>query len=162
VEEKMQLYLKGCARRVVIFTMTASLAATIQVLRPSASAQNATTGSINGTVMDSTGAVVPDAAVTVTYRATGTSLKLTTNPEGRFTASFLKPDIFQVSATSPGLQSVTTTVQVLTGQQSAVNVMLTPTASVQEIQVNANNVQLIDTQETHCAHAHRGSAHAGL
>jgi Carboxypeptidase regulatory-like domain len=142
----MQLYLKGCARRLVIFTTMAVLATTIQVLRPSASAQNATTGSINGTVMDSTGAVVPNATVSVIDKTTGSSLKLTTNAEGRFTAPFLKPDVFQVSATSPGLQSVTTTVQVLTGQQSAVNVMLTPTASVQEVQVDANNVQLIDTQ----------------
>ena len=59
----MQLHLKGCARRSVIFTTMAVLATTIQVLRPSASAQNATTGSINGTVLDSTGAVVPDATV---------------------------------------------------------------------------------------------------
>jgi hypothetical protein len=144
----MQLYLKGCGRRLVIFTAMAVLATTIQVLRPSASAQNATTGSINGTVMDSTGAVVPNATVSVIDRATGNSLKLTANAEGRFTAPFLKPDVFQVSATSPGLQSVTTTVQVLTGQQSAVTVMLTPTASVQEVQVDANNVQLIDTQSS--------------
>jgi hypothetical protein len=139
-------FLKGCARRVAVFAMIAGLAAATQVLQPSARAQNATTGSINGTVTDSSGAIVPNASVTVTDKATGTSLNLTTNEEGRFTAPFLKPDIFQVSATSPGLRSVTTSVQVLTGQQSAVNVTLTPTASVQEVEVNANNVQLIDTQ----------------
>jgi hypothetical protein len=142
----MRIYLKEFARRAVILATIAGLPATIQVLQPSASAQNATTGSINGTVTDSSGAVVPSASVTVTDKATGSSLNLTTNEEGRFTAPFLKPDIFQVSATSPGLRSVSTSVQVLTGQQSAVNVTLTPTASVQEVEVNANNVQLIDTQ----------------
>jgi hypothetical protein len=139
-------FFKGCARRVVIFATIFGFAATLQVLQPSAGAQNATTGSINGTVTDSSGALVPHAVVTVTDKATGDSLNLMTNEEGRFTAPFLKPDVFQVSATSPGLRSVSTTVQVLTGQQAAVNVTLTPNASVQEIEVNANNVQLIDTQ----------------
>ena len=134
-------FIKGCARRVAILAIVSGLAATFQVLQPSASAQNATTGSINGTVTDSSGAVVPSASVTVTDKSTGTSLNLTTNEEGRFTAPFLKPDIFQVSATSPGLRSVTITVQVLTGQQSAINVTLTPTASVQEVVVDANNWQ---------------------
>ena len=142
----MRSYLKVSAKRVVVSAVIFGLAAAIQVQQPSANAQNATTGSINGTVVDSTGAVVPNALVTVTDKATGSSLNLTTNAEGRFIASFLKPDVFQVSATSPGLQSVSTTVQVLTGQQSAVNVTLTPSANVQEIEVNANNVQLIDTQ----------------
>ena len=109
-------------------------------------AQTSTTGSINGTVVDSTGAVVPNAAVTVKDQATGATLNLITNSDGRFIASFLKPDTFEVSATSPGLQSTTTTVQVLTGQQSAVNVTVTPTASTETVQVSANNAQLIDTQ----------------
>jgi hypothetical protein len=142
----MRIHFKRLAKRVVIFAMISGFVATIQILQPAANAQNATTGSINGTVVDSTGAVVPNAAVTVTDKATGTSLSLTTNAEGRFIASFLKPDMFQVSAKAEGLQSVSTTVQVLTGQQSAVNVMLTPNANVQTVEVNANNVQLIDTQ----------------
>jgi Carboxypeptidase regulatory-like domain len=142
----MHIYLKKLAKRVAAFAIISGFTATIQVLQPMASAQNATTGSINGTVVDSTGAVVPNAAVTVTDKATGTSLSLTTNAEGRFIASFLKPDTFQVSAKAEGLQSVSTTVQVLTGQQSAVNVMLTPSANIQTVEVSANNVQLIDTQ----------------
>ncbi|HEX4020346.1 MAG TPA: carboxypeptidase-like regulatory domain-containing protein [Acidobacteriaceae bacterium] len=120
--------------------------AAIQILQPSALAQTATTGSINGTVVDSTGAVVPNATVTVKDQATGATLNLTTNAEGRFIAPYLKPDTFNVSATAPGLQSVTTTVLVLTGQQSAVNVTVTSTASTQTVQVSVNDAQLIDTQ----------------
>ncbi|MEO6828166.1 MAG: carboxypeptidase-like regulatory domain-containing protein, partial [Acidobacteriaceae bacterium] len=113
---------------------------------PAAFAQTAVTGSINGTVTDSTGAVVPNAAVTVKDNATGATLNLTTNSEGRFVAPFLKPDDFSVSAMAPGLQSVTTTVQVLTGQQSVADVVVTPSASSQTVQVSASNAQLIDTQ----------------
>ena len=108
--------------------------------------QNATTGSINGTVVDSGGAVVPGASITLTDLATREQRVVISNGEGRFTAPFLKPDNFEVSATGEGLQSSKTTVQVLTGQQSAVNLTLSPNATNQTVEVNANNAQLIDTQ----------------
>jgi hypothetical protein len=113
---------------------------------PPASAQTSTTGSINGTVVDTSGAVVPDASVTVRDTANGSTLNLKTNAEGRFVAPFLKPDNFDVSATSPGLRSTTTTVQALTGQQSAVTIVLSPQGNEQTVQVTANDAQLIDTQ----------------
>jgi Carboxypeptidase regulatory-like domain len=109
-------------------------------------AQSATTGSINGTVVDSSGAIVPGATVTITDLATRDQRVFTSNEEGRFTAPFLKPDNFEVSATAQGLQSAKTTVQILTGQQSAVNLTLAPNATTQTVEVSANNAQLIDTQ----------------
>ncbi len=142
----MQFCLKGWARNAVAFVMIFGFAMAIEISQPTAFAQTSTTGSVNGTVVDSTGAVVPNATVILKDEATGATLNLMTNANGRFTAPFLKPDPFEVSATAPGLQSVTTTVQILTGQQSAVNVTVTPTASTQTVQVSANNAQLIDTQ----------------
>src|SRR3984957_10443191 len=109
-------------------------------------AQSATTGSINGTVTDSSGAVVPGASVTITDLATRDQRVVTSNEEGRFTVPFLKPDNFEISATAQGLQSAKTTLQVLTGQQSAVNLVLAPNATTQTVEVSANNAQLIDTQ----------------
>jgi hypothetical protein len=117
-----------------------------QSLQPSSLAQTSTTGSINGTVVDSTGAVVPSATVIVRDTATGAVLNLTTNAEGRFVAPFLKPDKFDIAATAPGLNSTAISVQVLTGQQSAVNLTVSPSANEQTVQVSANEAQLIDTQ----------------
>lgn len=108
--------------------------------------QTSTTGSINGTVTDSTGAVVPGAAITINDEATGTTMKLTSNAQGRFVAPFLKPHTFRVSASAPGFKSVTLTVQVLTAQESAIHVILSPAASNITVRVTANNAQLIDTQ----------------
>jgi len=113
---------------------------------PAVHAQNSTTGSIAGTVADATGAVVPGASVTVKDAQTGSVLSLTTNSEGRFIAPYLKPDRFAVSATAPGMKSPTTSVQVLIGQQSAVNVTLATATSNQTVTVQANSAQLIDTQ----------------
>src|SRR6202162_5885686 len=57
----------------------------------SAFAQSSTTGSINGTVVDTSGAVVPGAFVTITDLATRDQRVLTSNAEGRFTVPFLTP-----------------------------------------------------------------------
>ncbi len=133
-------------RKAAAFAMLVGFAAAIQLTTPAAFAQTSVTGSINGVVMDSTGAVVPNAAVTVKDTETGATLNLTSNADGRFTAPFLKPDTYDVSATAPGLQSTTTSIPVLVGQQSSANLTVTPSANTQTVQVSANNAQLIDTQ----------------
>src|ERR1700743_1805109 len=118
-------------RRVTKLCLLGAILALFLMCQNSVLAQSATTGSINGTVVDSSGAVVPGASVTITDLATQDQRVLTTNAEGRFSVPFLKPDNFEVSATAQGLQSSKTTVQVLTGQQSAGNLSLTPTATSQ-------------------------------
>ena len=141
----MQLCIRKECRRLA-FAAAFGFAAASFISLPLAFAQTSTTGSINGTVTDSSGAAVPGAAVVLKDAATGVTVNLTTNAEGRFTAPFLAPDIFTVSATAEGFQSNTTKVQVLTGQQSVVNVAVSPTTNTQTVMVNANDAQLIDTQ----------------
>ena len=142
----MQFYLEKWAGAAAKLTMICGLAATFFVLRPPLMAQTTTTGSINGTVADSTGAVVPNATVTVTDMSTGAVHTYTTNSHGLFTAPFLPPDAFDVSATAPGMQSTTTSVQILNGQQTAVTLTVTPSANTTTVKVSALNAQLIDTQ----------------
>lgn len=113
---------------------------------PAAFAQTAVTGGLNGTVTDSTGAVVPGATVTVVNTATGDTRVLTTNGRGLYIAPFLKPGSYTVSATAKGLQSNTVSVQVFVSQQSVSNLTVSPTGSKQTVTVNASNAQLIDTQ----------------
>jgi hypothetical protein len=109
-------------------------------------AQTATTGSINGLVTDSTGAAVPNATITLKDLLNGAVLNLLSNAEGRFTAPFLKPDSYELTASAPGLQSTVVKVAVLTGQQSAIGVVVSPSAAAQTVEVTANDAQLIDTQ----------------
>jgi hypothetical protein len=113
---------------------------------PAVFAQTAVTGGLNGVVTDSTGAVVPGATVTVVETATGDTRVLTTNGRGLYTAPFLKPGSYTVSATAKGLQSNTISVQILVSQQSVSNLTVSPTGSKQTVTVSANNAQLIDTQ----------------
>jgi hypothetical protein len=141
----MQMGIRRTYRKFTLATVL-SLTAASFIPAPMALAQTSTTGSINGMVTDANGAAVPGAAVVLRDTATGTVINLTTNAEGRFTAPFLKPDMFNVSATAAGFQSNTTSVQILTGQQSVVNVKVSPSANTQTVEVNANDAQLIDTQ----------------
>ena len=59
-------------------------------------------GSIFGTVTDNTGAVVPNATVTVTDISKATSVSVQTNESGAYTAQHLIPDTYRVDAKADG------------------------------------------------------------
>ena len=108
-------------------------------------AQNATTGAITGIVKDSSGAAVPGAAVQVKDTATGAVLKVTTNAEGRYSAPLLKPSKYEVTATTTGLTSQPTLVDVLVGQTPNVDLAVAPTSVDATVTVSAQTAELTDT-----------------
>ncbi|RXH54318.1 TonB-dependent receptor [Granulicella sibirica] len=83
---------------VCLGVMLASLASA-----PRAMAQ-AVYGSIFGTVTDSTGAVIPNATITVTDTAKGTSNNVTSNGSGEFTVDHLIPDTYDIKIASAGFK----------------------------------------------------------
>ncbi|HEV2465510.1 MAG TPA: carboxypeptidase regulatory-like domain-containing protein [Acidobacteriaceae bacterium] len=115
---------------------------------PALFAQTSVTGGLNGVVTDSTGAVVPGATITLVEIHTGDTRVLTTNGRGLYTAPFLKPGTYRVSASANGLQSTTTSVEILVSQQSVANLTVSPTASKQTVTVSANNAQLIQIEDS--------------
>jgi outer membrane receptor protein involved in Fe transport len=137
---------KRCNRSVVFVAIFGFASIALPDLMSSASAQTAVTGGLSGVVADASGAIVPNATVTIVNTTTRDTRVLTTNAEGRYVAPFLKPGPFTVSATAPNLRSNSVSVQILVGQQAVTNLTITPTASQQVVTVNANNAQLIDTQ----------------
>ncbi|MBW4043574.1 MAG: carboxypeptidase regulatory-like domain-containing protein [Acidobacteria bacterium] len=108
--------------------------------------QTAVTGALTGVVIDTTGAVVPAANVTVTDTATGAVRKVTTNEAGRYTVSLLKPSKYEISATANGLESNKTTVVVLVGQTPNADITVNPAGSSQTVTVSAQTIPLTDTQ----------------
>src|SRR5262245_30967710 len=62
-------------------------------------------GAIVGTIIDSQGAVVAGAAVTITAQATNISQSYKTKSEGFYEAPFLSPGIYKVSATASGFST---------------------------------------------------------
>lgn len=142
----MHLRFKHGIGTVAILVAICCLPLTILNFTPVSFAQTAVTGGLNGVVTDSAGAVVPGATVTVVNTSTADTRVLTTNDRGLYTAPFLKPGSYTVSATSKGLQSNTVSVQIFVSQQSVSNLTVSPTGSKQTVTVSANNARLIDTQ----------------
>ena len=77
--------------------------AALLVSGPSAMAQ-AIYGQILGTVTDATGAAIPNATVVVTDIGKGTSVTLTSNDSGEFTAAHLIPDTYNVKVSAAGFK----------------------------------------------------------
>lgn len=63
------------------------------------------TGSIEGTVTDPTGAVVPGANVVVTEKGTGRTIPLTTTGSGLYAVRDMLPGIYSVRITAPGFST---------------------------------------------------------
>ena len=61
-------------------------------------------GSIVGFIMDSTGAVVPSATVTIVNEGTGEKRVVTSDPQGRYTVPNLPPATYSMTAEAAGFQ----------------------------------------------------------
>ncbi len=68
-------------------------------------AQSATSGVVQGTVMDPTGAVVPGATVTLTNKSTGVTLSTSTDATGRYLFPAVNPGDFTLKVTATGFQT---------------------------------------------------------
>ncbi|GEM_PF-195108 len=108
----------------------------------------AVTGNISGTVTDASGAVIAGAKVVVTNTATGVSLTLTTNDQGRYNAPDLVVGPYEVAASKSGFQkTVQTNINVTVGSQLAVNLTLQVGEEQQTVTVESA-VSQVETQST--------------
>src|SRR5437588_11487982 len=64
------------------------------------------TGTIRGVVTDKSGAVVPNAQVTITNNATGDSRTVATNQEGEYVTLELKPGTYTARVKAPALKEL--------------------------------------------------------
>ncbi len=79
---------------------------TLLAIVPAAKAQ-AVYGSIFGTITDSTGAVIPNATITVTDVAKGTSVTTQSSGDGQYRVQHLIPDTYRVAAGAAGFTNST-------------------------------------------------------
>ena len=108
--------------------------------------QTATTGALSGTVVDTSGAVIPGAQVKITDKATGATQMQTSNAQGRYTFNLLKPSTYVIEASGAGMSASQVTAAVLVGQSPNVDVTLSATGGNQNVTVSAQAIQLTDTQ----------------
>ncbi|MGQ0543291.1 MAG: TonB-dependent receptor [Blastocatellia bacterium] len=98
----------------------------------------ATTGLIQGTVVDPNGAVVPGASIVVRNADTGFERTVTSNDDGFFTAPLLPLGKYRITATKDGFaQQILENVEVTVGQTLALRVSLTVGSTVNTVDVSA-------------------------
>jgi hypothetical protein len=103
--------------------LTAALCAVI-VLAGESIAQNIVTGGISGTVTDPTGAIVPNAKVSLKSNSTGETQTTNTTSTGLYSFPLLKPGSYSVTISETGFRSVNETIDVVLGQIVTVNLKL--------------------------------------
>jgi len=111
-----------------------------------ASAQE-TRASLTGRVTDPTGAIVPNAPITVTDTDTGAKTVVKSNSVGVYTAPFLIPGTYEISVSLPGFKSYVHGGLVLQTEQTVTeNIVLAVGQVSQTVTVNAET-PLVDTAD---------------
>ncbi len=104
----------------------------------SASAQTQTTGAIAGRVTDSSGAVIPNADITLTSKATGTEAVVTTDQTGNYRFNLLPPGAYQLRFSAKGFKtSVPPDLTVTVTETRTVNLALSPGEQQETVEVTS-------------------------
>jgi hypothetical protein len=107
------------------------------------------TGAIEGEVTDPTGAVVPNAPVTITEVATGRSIPVTTGGDGRYSVRNLLPGVYRIRVEAQGFASkVVEDISVSSGSVVNGNVSLEIGKTGEVVSVTAEAVMVDTTRQT--------------
>jgi hypothetical protein len=102
-------------------------------------------GSIQGTVTDSTGAVIPGASVHVVNQGTGIATDTKSNAVGFYQIPDLFTGTYVVTITVPGMKTYKQSIELLVAQNAEINPAMVAGNVTQQVTVNADTVQLTTT-----------------
>jgi hypothetical protein len=106
------------------------------------------TGSIQGTVTDPSGAVVAGANVSITDKGTGQIISTKTNSAGVYTSGALVPGNYVVRIEASGFKSTQISITVVLGNTASGNAKLEVGQANQVVEVAASEVQVNTEQAT--------------
>lgn len=109
--------------------------------------QATATGTLQGTVVDKSQAVVVGAEVVATFKATGATRTATTNDSGSYRFDFAQAGTYQVKISKKGFQSLLETTELLVGQTATVSATLTPGAATEVVEVTGT-APIVDVTKT--------------
>jgi outer membrane receptor protein involved in Fe transport len=117
------------------------------VFSASLQAQNISTAELHGTVHDSSGAVIPNAAITISDASKGFSRSTTSDGQGEYQLLLLPPGTYGLTVTSPGFAKLTQSNVVLTvGERAELRLSLAVGGS-ETVNVTAG-ADIIETQRS--------------
>ena len=106
-------------------------------------------GTINGTATDPSGAVLPNAEVSLTNSATGYSQSAKTDNTGTFRLTNIPPNQYKLQVTAGGFQAYQQTVPVYTQVPIQIKAALVLAGSVETVTVEASNEALENVPTAH-------------
>jgi len=122
----------------------------------------AASGSIEGTVTDATGAVVPEAKVSARNLETGFTREVESNHEGLFRLALLPVGIYEVTINKEGFTSlVRSGIRVQVGELVALDVQVMAAGAAERVNVTAD-APIVETTRTDVASAVNDRAVANL
>jgi len=115
---------------------------------PRADGQSTSSGSVQGTVTDQSGAVIGDATVTLTDTSTNSARTATSNAAGRYVFVDVAPGAYTLLVDKKGFSPTKTQTTVTVGSTMTLNVALQVGGSNVVVEVTANGTELQSTNAT--------------
>ena len=128
--------------------LAVGLAINLSLVTPANAQVSTSTGSVSGTVTDATGAVVAGAKITITHKATGQVIKVTSNSAGAYTSGALVPGNYVVRVEAPGFKTAELSVAVEVGTSATGNITVEVGQASETIEVSTSVVQTNTEQAT--------------
>jgi outer membrane receptor protein involved in Fe transport len=110
-------------------------------------AQAQTTGTITGTVTDTSSAVIPGVKVVADGKTTGERRETTTNQAGQYTLAFLPPGDYEVQFSVTGFALQTRTATLAVTERIAVDAVMKPAGVTERVDVSAGG-EMLQTEST--------------
>jgi hypothetical protein len=125
-----------------LVAMFALLVSVVAASQPMWAQATVNSGNVQGTVTDAQGGVVANATVTISNKATGEVISLTTNSSGAYSSGSLNPAIYNVRVEAASFKILETTVNVQVGQVTVYNARLEVGSSTSVVEVSGEAVQV--------------------
>ena len=132
-----------------VFAAASALLALLVLLCPCQLRAQLATADVVGTVIDTTGAVVPNAKVTLLNTGTGIASAMNTNNLGEYQFSKVQVGTFKITVEAKGFKSFTVTDLALTvGQRARIDAALVVGSQVETVQVEASAAAVLQTDSS--------------
>lgn len=134
-------------RKILHFSM--SIAFVLSIFATNFAQSQATTGLMQGTIYDQSGAVVPGATITIKNVDTGFERVVTSNADGVFTAPLLPLGMYKVTVSASGFaDKIREDLKVTIGQTLALRIDLEPAGATAVVNVSAESANPVDIAQT--------------
>ena len=141
----MDRFRSHAQRLAVAATLIAPCASLIAFLLPATLAYSQATGTISGTVQDSSGAIVPNAAIVFHNTETSTDRNTTSDGAGLYTLQNLQPGSYVLTASAPGFGAIKQTVIVNVGTRVDIDIKLPISSASEVVEVTTDTSVQVNT-----------------